>query len=201
METDKRYFMAGLFIIVLMVGTLLAFMWLAGSERRDDVAYRIRFAESVSGLALGDLVKYHGVDVGTVKSMALDPADPRQVEVGVSLRKDAPVKTDTKAMLKLKGITGSLYIELNAGDPAAESLVAATAAGETPVIASEKSSLTLAMDQLPRVVEKFTAMEDQARKVLTDVSALTNKVKGNPSMLLWGPKEKDKEPVRRAARK
>jgi len=35
-----------------------------------DVLYRIHFAESVSGLSLGDPVKYLGVDVGTVKTMS-----------------------------------------------------------------------------------------------------------------------------------
>ncbi len=192
METDKRYFITGLFIIVISLGVALAFIWLAGAERRDDVLYRIRFTESVSGLALGESVKYRGVDVGTVKTMALDPADPRIVHVGVSLRKDAPVKTDTKAILKLKGVTGGMFVELNTGNPKAESLLAATAVGEIPVIASEKSSLTAAIDQLPRVVEKFTAIEDQAKTVLKDVGSFTEKVKDNPSLLLRRPKEKDK---------
>ena len=49
------------------------------------------------------------------------------------------------------------------------------------------------MDQLPRVIEKFSAMEDQAKKVLNDVSGLTAKVKDNPSVLLWGSKDKDKD--------
>lgn len=201
METDKRYFVAGLFIIVISLGVALAFMWLAGSARRDDVLYRIRFTESVSGLALGESVKYRGVDVGTVKTMALDPVDPRAVDVGVSLRKDAPVKTDTKAMLKLKGITGGVFVELNAGNPKSELLVAATAPGEVPVIAAEKSSLTTAIDQLPRVVEKFSAIEDQAKTVLKDVSGFAEKVKENPSLLLRRPKEKDKEPVGAEPRK
>ena len=193
MENDKRYFVAGLFIIVLSVSAALAFMWLAGSERRDDVMYRIRFNESVSGLAVGEVVKYRGVDVGTVKSLALDASDPRLVEVAVHLRKETPVKTDTKAMLKLKGITGNMFIELNGGLPKSESLVAATKEGDIPEIASEKSSLTNAMEQLPRVIEKFSAVEDQAKKVLKDVSGLTADVKANPSVLIWGPK-KDKTP-------
>lgn len=202
METDKRYFIAGLFIIVLTVGVALAFVWLSGSERRDDVLYRIRFSESVSGLALGEIVKFRGVDVGTVKSMELDTTDARMVVVNVSLRKEAPVKTDTKAMLKLKGITGGVFIELSAGNnPKAEALLGATAVGEIPVIASEKSSLTTAMDQLPRVIEKFSGLEDQAKKVLNDVSGFAAKVKENPSLLLRRPKEKDKEPDPPAVRK
>ena len=198
MENDKRYFIAGLFIIVLTVGAALSFMWLSGSERRDDVMYRIRFNESVSGLTIGEIVKYRGVDVGTVKTLALDAADPRVVEVGVSLRKESPVKTDTKAVLKLKGVTGGLFVELNGGTPNTEALVAVTPAGETPVIAAEKSSLTAAMDQLPRVIEKFSAMEDQAKKVLKDVGGLTAKVKENPSVLLWGSKDKDKDKEKKA---
>ena len=201
MENDKRYFIAGLFIIALAVGVALAFVWLAGSERRDDVMYHVRFTESVSGLALGESVKYRGVDVGNVKSMALDPADPRMVLVRVSLRKDAPVKTDTRASLKLKGVTGAMFIELNGGDPKAGMLLAATPAGEAPEIASEKSSLTTAIDQLPRVVEKFSAIEDQAKVVLKDVGTLASKVKENPSLLLRRPKEKVAEPASAEMRK
>src|SRR5512140_216362 len=117
METDKHYFFEGLFIIGLSIAAAVCAVWLGKSGSRDDVLYRIHFSESVSGLSIGDLVKYHGVDVGSVQAMALDSTDPRQVQVDVSLRKDAPVKTDTKATLKLKGITGVVYIELTGGNP------------------------------------------------------------------------------------
>ncbi|MEP7156672.1 MAG: MlaD family protein [Betaproteobacteria bacterium] len=196
MENDKRYFVAGLFIIILLVGTVLAFMWLAGSERRDDVMYHIKFGESVSGLAVGEAVKYRGVDVGTVKTMTLDTVDPRLVEVAVSLRKEAPVKTDTRAMLKMKGVTGAMFIELNGGSPKTDLLVASTKEGQIPEIGTEKSPLTNAMDQLPQVLQKFTAIEEQAKGVMTDVAGFTKKVKENPSLLLRKPSEQDLERAR-----
>ena len=115
METDKHYFIEGLFIIGFSVAAAIFAVWLVGTGHRDDVLYRIHFTESVSGLALGDPVKFRGVDVGTVKAMALDPADPRKVQVDVRLRKGRAVKTDTKASLKLKGITGVVTIELSGG--------------------------------------------------------------------------------------
>src|SRR5207248_11337122 len=99
METDRHYFIEGLFVIVLSVAAAFFFVWLASSGHRDDVLYRIHFTESVSGLAVGDAVKYRGVDIGTVKAMAIDSADPRLVQVDIKARKDAPVKTDTKATL------------------------------------------------------------------------------------------------------
>jgi len=194
METDKRYFIEGLFIIGLLVGMALFFVWLANSGKRDDVLYRIHFAESVSGLSLGDSVKFHGVDVGTVRKMELDRDDPRRVEVDIKLRKEAPVKTDTRASLVLKGITGVVYVELNGGSPDAQMLVDATPANAVPEIRSEKSRLTTLLDQLPRVVEKFSALEDKANKVVTDVGGVTAKIKEDPSVLLRGPSKKDPPP-------
>src|SRR6266851_604199 len=146
METDRHYFIEGLFIIGISIAAAFFFVWLQTSGHRDDVLYRIHFNESVSGLALGDPVKFHGVDVGTVKAMALDVADPRKVQVDVRLRKDAPVKTDTKASLKLKGITGVVFIELNGGSAEAQRLVDATPAGQVPEIPYEKSALTSILD-------------------------------------------------------
>jgi phospholipid/cholesterol/gamma-HCH transport system substrate-binding protein len=194
METDKHYFIEGLFVISFAVAAVLFFVWVTSSGHRDDVLYRIHFAESVSGLALGDPVKFRGVDVGTVKSMAIDPADPRLVQVDVNLHKDAPVKTDTKASLKLKGFTGVVVIELNGGSVDAKRLLAATPEGQIPEIPSEKSSLSTVLDQLPKVIEKFSAIEDQSRKVLSDVSSLTTRLKENPSLLLFPPKEKTASP-------
>lgn len=190
METDKHYFIEGLFIISLLIGAALFSVWLVGSGHRDDVVYRIHFAESVSGLALGDPVKYRGVDVGTVKAMALDSGDPRQVQVDVRLRKEVPIKTDTKATLKLKGFTGTVFIELSGGSAAASSLLAATAEGQIPEIPSEKSSLATIVDELPKLIAKFSAIEDKTNKVVADVGGLTSKLKENPSMLIWPSKEK-----------
>lgn len=190
METDRHYFFEGLFIIVLAVGAALAFVWLSGSGHRDDVLYRIHFDESVSGMAPGDPVKFRGVDVGTVKAMQLDLADPQRVQVDVALRKDAPVKTDTKAHLKLKGITGVVFIELDGGSPEAKTLVAATPKGQVPEIPSEKSTLTTLVEALPKAVERFLAIENQTKKVLTDVGAVTGSIKENPSQLIFGSKSK-----------
>ena len=195
MENDKRYFIEGLFIIVLSIGAAFAFVWLSGTEQRDDVLYRIRFAESVSGMAVGDPVKFHGVDVGSVRSLAIDPDDARLVQVYIGVRSQTPVKTDTHAVLKLKGVTGTVLIELNGGSPKAGLLVAATEAGKVPEIPFEKSSINTVLDQLPKVVEKFLGIEDQAKKAMNDVTVFTSKVKENPSLLLRRPKDPpEKEP-------
>lgn len=190
METDKHYFFEGLFIIVFSIAAALFAVWLGSSGRHDDVTYRIHFPDSVSGLTAGDTVKFRGVDVGTVKTMGIDPENSRLVRVDVRLRKDTPVKTDTRASLTLKGITGVVFIELNGGDPAAKTLLAVTPADQVPEIPSEKTGLNAMLDELPKLVKKFAAIEDQVKKVVTSVGSLTEKVKENPSLLLRRPQTK-----------
>ena len=177
METDKHYFFEGLFIIVFAVAAAIFAVWLGSSGRHDDVVYRIHFPDSVSGLAAGDSVQFRGVDVGTVKSMIIDPDNSRLVRVDVRLRKETPVKTDTRASLTLKGITGVVFIELNGGDPAAKTLLAVTAQDKIPEIPYEKTGLKAMLDELPKLVEKFSAIEDQVKKLVTNVGAVTDKVK------------------------
>ena len=196
MESDRHYFFEGLFIIGFTVAAAFFAVWLGSTGRHDDVVYRIHFPDSVSGLAAGDPVKYRGVDVGTVKTMDIDPDNSRLVRVDVRLRKETPVKTDTRASLALKGITGVVFIELNGGDPAAQTLLAVTPKDKIPEIPSEKTGLKAMLDELPKLVgkfsalaEKFSGIEDQVKKVVTGVGALTDKVTDNPSLLLRRPKE------------
>ena len=199
METDKHYFFEGLFIIGFSVAAAIFAVWLGSTGRHDDVLYRIHFPESVSGLTVGDPVKYRGVDVGTVKTIIIDPDNSRLVLVEVSLRKETPVKTDTRASLALKGITGVIFIELNGGDPAAKTLLAVTPQDKIPEIPSEKTGLKAMLDELPQLVEKFGALENQVSKVVTNVGALTEKVKANPSLLLRSPKKESNDKERNDA--
>lgn len=198
MEPDRHYFIEGLFIVGVSVAAALFAVWVVGTGHRDDVLYRIHFAESVSGLSIGDPVKFRGVDVGTVRGIALDPADPRLVQVDIRLRKEVPIKTDTRATLKLKGITGVVFIELNGGNPNAPTLLASTREGQIPEIASEKGTLAAILEMLPKLIEKFSSIENQVKKVVTDIGAVTSDIKENPSLLLKGPKEKTAPPERSA---
>jgi hypothetical protein len=113
----------------------------------------------------------------------------------------------------MKGITGVVFIELGGGDPAAQTLLAATAPDKIPEIPSEKAGLKAMLDDLPKIAAKFSAMAekfsgmaekisgmagkfsgigDEVKKVVTDVGGLTDKVKANPSLLLRRPEKERK---------
>jgi len=196
-----NYAVVGGFVLVLGAALIAGVLWLAsggGSHTEYDL-YLALAEESVAGLNVNAPVKYRGVDVGTVKSLIIDPDNSRLVRVEVRLRKDTPVKTDTRASLALKGLTGAVFIELNGGDPAAQTLLAVTPPGKLPEIPSEKTGLKAMLDDLPKLVEKFGALEDQVKKVVTNAGALTEKVKANPSLLLRSPKKESNEKERNDA--
>ena len=60
------------------------------------------------------------------------------------------------------------------------------------------------LDDLPKLVTKFGAIEDQVKKVVTNVDkvvtgvgALTEKVKANPSLLLRRPEKESNDAGRK----
>jgi phospholipid/cholesterol/gamma-HCH transport system substrate-binding protein len=210
MESDKHYFIEGLFIIGFTIAAAVFAVWLGSPGRHDDVLYRIHFPDSVSGLALGDTVKFRGVDVGTVKTMSLDRDNPQLVQVDGGGKRRYRHQGQPRA----KGITGVSHRISTAVTRKAQTLVAATPAGSIPEIPTEKTGLKAMIDELPKMVSKiettadkfagmadkfggmatkFSAVGDQTKHVMQNVDELTEKVKENPSLLLRRPKEKDKK--------
>lgn len=168
METDKNYFLVGMFVIVMTVAGLGFTLWLTSEGKGDFAHYRIRFAESVSGLNKESAVKFRGVDVGNVEKMTIDPEDAKLIRVDIRVRKGTPIKTDTTATLKLYGITGDLYIELSGGSESASDLSKEAKNGELPEIKAEPSSINAIMNRLPQLLEKANHIADQISKIFSD---------------------------------
>lgn len=123
METHARFFLIGVFSLVVTLGLILFVLWLGRIQLdREYQNYDVRFHESVAGLAVGAIVQYHGIQIGEVRKLSLDPKDPREVSVRVRVTASAPIKTDTKAQLSYTGLTGVAVVELFGGTPGAKLL-------------------------------------------------------------------------------
>ncbi len=168
METEAHYFRVGVYIIALSVALAFFAMWLMSNGINDSREFRMYFAESVSGLNEGSPVKYRGVNVGLVKNIAIDKRDQSLIKVNVELDGSTPVKTDTVASLKLQGITGAIFVELSGSTSGATDLAESQPNTKIPVIATEQSSITAIMTQLPQIVDKISHFADQIAKLTTD---------------------------------
>lgn len=128
METKVNYALVGAFVLLLGAALIGGVLWFAsgGAFKKGYALYRAIEQESVAGLNVNAPVKYHGVDVGMVRSIQLDPANPAHVRLTFAIEPGTPIKQDTVAMLKTQGLTGIAYVELSGGSPAAALLVEAS---------------------------------------------------------------------------
>lgn len=77
---------------------------------------------SVSGLNLGDEVRYGGLLVGSVTTMRLDNEDPTQIDITFRVKKSTPVRVDTRAGIFQVGLLGAPHLNLVPGQRDAPAL-------------------------------------------------------------------------------
>jgi phospholipid/cholesterol/gamma-HCH transport system substrate-binding protein len=116
MNAKTNYTLVGLFVITSIIMIFVFVIWLVKpTNEKELTTYKIYFTESVSGLNVDSPVKYRGVTIGKVMKMQIHKENIEEIEVDISVDKDAPIKTDTEAKLKSQGITGLSYIDLSQG--------------------------------------------------------------------------------------
>ena len=153
-------------LLVLVVGTKFMEDWDEYLIEYDDV--------SVAGLSVGTQVKYYGIKVGRVEDVYIAPEDITKIVVQISLRKDTPIKTDTKAVVAGIGITGLKYIELTGGTKQAERV---KPGGKILAGTSFTEETEEMLDKLDRILANlvdFTSEDTRAvvRRTITSTDSL-----------------------------
>jgi phospholipid/cholesterol/gamma-HCH transport system substrate-binding protein len=168
MESRINYTAIGVFII-LFTASLIAFAFWLGKYNEDERQYRrykVYITESVSGLAPEAAVKFHGVDVGKVETIQINPRNSEEVELILKIKKETPIKTDSTAVLKFYGITGLAFIEIIGGSRKAPLL---SNGDETVHTIPSSSSLIQRLDEaLSDVASKLSTTLDRADRLFSD---------------------------------
>jgi len=106
-------FTVGLFVAGGMALAIVAVVWLGMSRFFEKGGYYAAyFNESVQGLDRDSPVKYRGVAVGRVQTIEVAP-DGKLIQVVLKIESGQKLDTETVAQLKVVGITGSIFIELD----------------------------------------------------------------------------------------
>jgi len=119
MATKAQKVRLAVFVIAASC-VLVSFILVAAGVQlmRDRDLYYIDFDASVSGLVVGDAVKYQGIKVGHVVTTGISSDNLSVVVVEVSLdpgKVPNVIREDTQARLYSEGLMGLKYIELVAG--------------------------------------------------------------------------------------
>ncbi len=166
-----NYPVVGLFVLVLGAALIAVLLWLSSGgawQKKYDLYLAIE-DESVAGLNLNAPVKYSGVDVGKVQEIALDPGNPKRVNLLFAIERGTPIKEDTEAVLKTQGLTGIAYVELSGGT-ADSPLLRAAAGGGYPVIRTKPSLSARLENVLTSVLAKLDSTSSNINAVLSDAN-------------------------------
>lgn len=146
MENKANYAIVGAFVTLVVVGFMGFVYWFSLADSvRERTSYRIVFDGAVTGLNVGTSVLFNGLPVGTVEAVAINPEDPGEVFARIGVAADAPVMTDTRAVLEVQGLTGIANIQLLGGTIEAGRLEPAP--GQTiATMQGEASDLQLIME-------------------------------------------------------
>lgn len=168
MESRVNYTAVGVFVLIF-ASALITFAFWLGKYNQDEASYhryRIYITESVSGLAPEAAVKFHGVDVGKVETIRINPQNSEEVELTLKIEKTTPIKTDSTAVLKFYGITGLAFIEIIGGSKDAPLLT--TSKNHISTIPSSPSLIKRLDESLSNVASKLSTTLDRADRLFSD---------------------------------
>lgn len=168
METRANNLLVGSFVLLILAGATVFFLWLAKFQFDVEFTrYDIRFPGSVSGLKVGSSVELNGVLVGEVIDVRIDPDHVETVVVTIEVPAETPVREDTLASLELAGITGGVTILLSGGTQEAPPL--RPKPGEKrAVIASKASSLEQFLEDAPELLQSLQLLVVRASALLNE---------------------------------
>jgi phospholipid/cholesterol/gamma-HCH transport system substrate-binding protein len=173
METKANYALVGFFTLLVMAAAFGFVYWMASSGRGGPTAeLAIRIPGSANGLSVGSAVRFNGIPVGSVRSLSIDPDDPRYSIAFTEVRADAPVYQSTKAVLEVQGLTGAAYVEMSGGAKGEENILQkAIESGRPAVLIADQSSVTNLLATADKIL-------DRADQAIGDIQGFVGDARG-----------------------
>lgn len=112
MENKSHAFWAGLFTIGLGCVIVAMVFWF-NRDRTERLPYDVISTTNVTGLTADAAVRYRGLDVGRVGSIAFDQVHPGQIIIRIMVNRGTPMTHSTFASLSFQGVTGIAFVQLD----------------------------------------------------------------------------------------
>ncbi|MDH3467033.1 MAG: MlaD family protein [Gammaproteobacteria bacterium] len=188
MESRANHVLIGSFVLLGIIGIFAFVIWKAKIDVASQPNYfDIYFSDSVSGLPLGGDVRYRGIKIGTVADIAVKADDPSVVVVRIEVRGDMVLREGDAATLKLLGITGVTFVNIE-GAIADAAPLGPTDSGQIPVLPSRQSEVDQLVQGAPELLRQGTLLatrlselfdadnQDLVHRILADIEQLTSAV-------------------------
>ncbi len=115
MEARASHLVVGALMLLLMWSVPALLILFSKSTEQNPVEHYVRFRDSVAGLDVGSSVLLGGIPVGHVTAVRIDPHDSSLARVDISVDGAVPIYSDSKATLRLQGISGDFLVDISRG--------------------------------------------------------------------------------------
>jgi len=167
MYSKVNYTIIGLFVILFVTGIILSAFWLGNKGIQENYKlYLLRMHESVTGLSKDSGVKMKGVDIGSVSDISINPKNIEEVDILLKIKNNIPIKEDMKGVVKMYGLTGLSYIEIDGGTNDSKLLTGKDS--ELPLIPAGTSLINKLEINVDSISRKLVLFLDKSEKVLSD---------------------------------
>lgn len=180
METKANYAIVGFFTLLVIAAAFGFVYWMSQYGRSGEMApLAIRIPGSANGLSVGSPVRFNGIPVGSVRSLAIDSDDPRYSIALTEVSTEAPVKQSTSAVLEVQGLTGAAYIELSGGRAEDQNILKqALETDGTAVLIAEQSSVTNLLATADKILKRADSAISDVQGFVADARGpLTNTIR------------------------
>jgi len=161
METRASYIAVGAFFLLLLLGGIVFALWASKySSSIVMVNHYLRVDGSVAGLTVGSGVLFGGIPIGKVTRIEIDPVDPTLTRIEMTVRADAPIRTDSVGVLASKSLIGGAIIEISRGSSSSPRL-------RKDEILAGQSSWERLITGAPKLAEKVASLQDQLDRFMT----------------------------------
>lgn len=183
METKANYVLVGVFTVLILVMSFGFVYWSANvSDQDSEVDMLVRIEGSVTGLSVGSQVLFNGLRVGDVRSLRIDPNNPRIVIASTKIEATTPITPSTRATIGFAGLTGQAFIELKGGDVTERNIIDyARQQGAVPVIKADPSDVTDILATAKDISERANNILTQFEGIVGDIGPAVKTTASNIS--------------------
>lgn len=185
MSSASRHFKLGVLALTALAALVIAGLAIGlRGLGAATVDYHTYFDESVQGLDLGAPVKYRGVRIGNVASIAVAP-DKKHVAVGLALIAGeaerlglADANPALRTQLSTQGLTGVKFVEIDFSDPASNPPPQLPFPPDANYIPARASMMKGLADNLEVVGQKLPGLIDHAVSTLAKIELVLDDFHG-----------------------
>lgn len=163
MEYRSNEIKAGCLVIFSIVLLTAFLIMISGLDLfKSTKIYFARF-QNTSGLEVGSLVRFGGMEIGKVKNVRIAPDNNSQIQFTLEVDEEIPIKEDSEALITSIGIMGEYYIEVTTGTPNSELLPSGSM-----LQCRELLPMMMLTESVDKITQQLSVTIESVNKILGD---------------------------------